>query len=531
MRNRNSSYQQENKRMQRISRLANVVLAAVLAGGVAACDNDPSSPPLTPPANLAVAYNGTAAVVTFDAVSRAESYTIQRQNVTAGTSVTYAGVTATTYSDTVTPGFTYSYSVASARGGDVSSASAPFILAVGLKRTNLTNVARDGVRNLSKDTLYVISGPVTVDSGAVLNIPAGTKLVGDTLAGVSYLVIRRGGRIVANGTAAEPIVFTSMREPGKRRRGDWGGVVINGRSNCNFPQPCSGEGSSGTYGGNVANDNSGTLRYVRIEYAGYEVSPNNELNGLTLNGVGSGTTIEYVQVHFGLDDGIEWFGGTVNVRYALVTGQDDDAFDYSTGWAGKGQFWIAQADTLLGDKGFEVDNNETTFDAQPWTDPSIYNVTLVGRNGRGAAGKSPVGMHLRRGARGDVFNALVTGYTYAIDIDDALTATHCGLGELRLANSLASNMTALDDPDADAHEATCRASAGWSLAQVADVQLTNPFNLDSPSFVPAAGSPALAAGAAATPPNDGFFTPANYIGAVAGSGTPWYAGWTTFARN
>ena len=515
----------------RMSRLANVVLAAVLAGGVAACDGDPADAPLGAPANLSVAYDGAKAMVTFQAASGAESYTIQRQNVTRNASVTYTGVTATTYADTVTPGNTYSYSVVAVRGGDVSGASTPFVLAVGAKRTNLLNVPRDGTRTLSKDTLYVISGPVTVDSGAVLTIPAGTKLVGDTLAGVSYLVIRRGGRIVANGSAAEPIVFTSMREPGKRRRGDWGGLVINGRSNCNFPQPCSGEGSSGTYGGTVQNDNSGTLRYVRIEYAGYEVSPNNELNGLTLNGVGSGTTIEYVQVHFGLDDGIEWFGGTVNVRYALVTGQDDDAFDYSTGWAGKGQFWIAQADTLLGDKGFEVDNNETTFDAQPWTDPSIYNVTLVGRNGRGAAGKSPVGMHLRRGARGDVFNAIITGYAYAFDIDDALTATHCGAGELRVANTLASNLTALDDPDADANEATCRASAGWSVTQVADAQLTNPFNLDAPSFVPAAGSPALAAGAAATPPNDGFFTAVNYVGAVASTGTPWYAGWTTYARN
>jgi hypothetical protein len=223
MRTKISTTQQETMRM-RMSRLANVVLAAVLAGGVAACDGDPADAPLGAPANLAVAYDGAKAMVTFQAASGAESYTIQRQNVTRSASVTYTGVTATTYADTVTPGNTYSYSVVAVRGGDVSGASTPFVLAVGEKRTNLLNVAKDGTRTLSKDTLYVISGPVTVDSGAVLTIPAGTKLVGDTLAGVSYLVIRRGGRIVANGTAAEPIVFTSMREPGKRKRGDWGGL-------------------------------------------------------------------------------------------------------------------------------------------------------------------------------------------------------------------------------------------------------------------------------------------------------------------
>lgn len=516
----------------RLSNLGQLALALVLAGGTAACDGDDTDAPLGTPSNVTANYNGTNAIVTWGAVSGAESYDVLRSNVTLNTQLAAigSGITATTYTDTVTPGNSYSYVVVARRSGEQSGNSLPGNLVVGLKQTNLTSIAANGTRTLAKDTTYVISGTVTVDSGAVLTIPAGTRLVGDTVARPSSLVIRRGARIIANGTAAEPIVFTSQKQAGSRARGDWGGLVINGRSNCNFTLPCSGEGSSGTYGGNVPADSSGVLRYVRIEYAGYEVSPNNELNGLTLNGVGSKTVIENVQVHFGNDDGIEWFGGTVNVKYALVTGADDDQFDYSTGWQGKGQFWIAQTDTTRGDKGFEVDNNETTFTAQPYTDPTIYNVTLIGRSGRGAANLTAAGLHLRRGTRGKLVNAIVTGFNSALDIDDQITADNCTGGTLLVSNSIFFGNTNTDDPDGDTFEAACRGAAGWSLTAAA----ANPLNaaatnLDAPNFTPA--SAAAVAGAAAVPPGDAFFTAVDFIGAVAPSGTPWYQGWTTFARN
>ncbi|HYW11688.1 MAG TPA: hypothetical protein VE871_07005 [Longimicrobium sp.] len=517
----------------RLSKLGHLALALVLAGGAAACDegND-TDPPLSAPDNVAATYNGTNAVVAWSASTGAQSYDVQRSNVTRGTAMAAiaTGITATTYSDTVTPGNTYSYVVIARRTGEQSGSSIPANLVVGLKQANLTPIAANGTRTLNKDTTYVLSGTVTVDSGAVLTIPAGTRLVGDTIARPSSLVIRRGARIIANGTAAEPIVFTSQKPAGRRARGDWGGLVINGRSNCNFTNPCSGEGSSGTYGGTLTADSSGVLRYVRIEYAGFEVSPNNELNGLTLNGVGSKTVIENVQVHFGNDDGIEWFGGTVNVKWALVTGADDDQFDYSTGWQGKGQFWIAQTDTTRGDKGFEVDNNETTFTAQPWTDPVIYNVTLIGRSGRGAANLTAAGLHLRRGTRGDVFNAIITGFNSALDVDDQVTADQCASGDLRVSNSIVFANTNVDDPDGDTFEAGCRGAAGWSLTAAA----SNPLNaaatnLDAPNFTPA--SAAAVAGAAAVPTGDAFFSAVDYIGAVAPTGTPWYQGWTTFARN
>jgi len=516
----------------RLSKLGHLALAVVLAGGAAACGDDDTSAPLAAPGNVTATYNGTNAIVTWGAVTGAQSYDVHRSNVTAGGTLAAiaTGIAATTYNDTVTPGNTYNYVVVARRTGEQSGNSLPATLTVGLKQADLTSLVANAVRTLSKDTVYVINGTVTVDSGAVLTIPAGTKLVGDTVARPSSLVIRRGGRIIANGTAAEPIVFTSQKPAGRRARGDWGGLVINGRSNCNFTLPCSGEGSAGTYGGNVAADSSGVLRYVRIEYAGYEVSPNNELNGLTLNGVGSKTVIEHVQVHFGNDDGIEWFGGTVNVKYALVTGADDDQFDYSTGWQGKGQFWIAQTDTMRGDKGFEVDNNETTFTAQPYTDPMIYNVTLIGRSGRGAGNLTAAGLHLRRGTRGKLVNAIVMGFNSALDIDDQLTADNCAAGNLLVSNTIIFGNTNTDDPDADTFEAACRGAAGWGMT----VAAASPLNaaatdLGAPNFTPA--SAGAVSGAAAVPTGDAFFTAVDYIGAVAPTGAAWYTGWTTFARN
>lgn len=389
-----------------------------------------------------------------------------------------------------------------------------------------------GVRQLSADTTYTISGQLNVKSGGVLRIPAGTLLLGDAGVIRSFLLVEQGGQIFAEGTRDAPIVFTSSRPAGQRARGDWGGVVINGRSNCSFPAPCSGEGDTGEFGGNQPNDNSGVLRYVRIEYAGLEISADNELNGLTLNGVGSGTTIEFVQSHFGDDDGIEWFGGTVNVKYAVVTGAADDSFDFSTGWQGKGQFWIVQQDPTLGDRGFEVDGNERDFNATPLTSPLVFNVTLVGKgSGSTNTSVSPAGMQLRRGYAGKIRNAIVLGFESGLDIDNAETVARCQSGEMVVSNSIFFMNAAFLDPDSDTFEEACTAEPGWTGLQQVDPQLVAPFNRTNPDFRPQAGSPALTG--FATPPSDGFFSPVSFIGAVAPSGTnsDWYLGWITTATS
>ena len=380
-----------------------------------------------------------------------------------------------------------------------------------------------GTRTLSADTAYLLRGIVTVDSGAVLNIPAGTLIMGDYETQPSALYVAVGGRIEANGSAAAPIVFTSSRPAGQRQPGDWAGVMINGRAQCNFTTtPCLSEGIQRPFGGDRNDDDSGTLAYVRIEYAGYEVSFGNEMNGLTLNGVGSGTDIHHIQVHRGLDDGIEWFGGSVDVKYAVVTGASDDSFDFSSGWVGRGQFWIVQADPNDADRGFEVDNNETDNDALPRTDWQVYNVTLVGRGTGGTAGETPVGITLRRGTAGVIRNAIVLGYEVGLDIDNSSTFAQCATGALEVSNSIFFDNGAQNDGDADAETDCLDESSIFGV----DPLLVAPYDLDSPDFRPSAtGSPVLAG--AAVVPNDGFFDDVDYIGAVAPGATPWYAGWTT----
>jgi hypothetical protein len=388
---------------------------------------------------------------------------------------------------------------------------------------------------LDKNLVYVITGIVSIDDGASLTIPAGTTLVGSTSVVPSAILVRQGGQIFSNGTAAEPVVFTSGRPVGSRERGDWGGIVINGRSICNFltqasPQSeCVSEGVSGEFGANppVLDDDSGVMTYTRIEFAGYEASFGNELNGLTLNAVGSGTELHHIQTHFGLDDGFEWFGGTVNLKYALATGIADDSFDYSTGWQGYGQFWIAQQDPNdpEADQGFEVDGNENDSDATPYTDPLIYNVTLVG--GGAGAGNSDVGMLFRLGTAGEVRNAIVMGFQDAgVDIDNVET-----VGRVSLQNSIIGLNASDASGDSDGiDDAAIIADAAWNNQIGVDPMLTAPYNLTTPDFRPAAGSPALAGYAAA--PADPFFSAVDYIGAAdPDEATPWYTGWTTTAQN
>lgn len=505
---------------------------------VVAVDGTRTSPPsataevlvsaIPAPANVRVTRVSNGIRVNFDAAAGASSYEVERDQIgdAAGFVRVAQNLAGTEFVDT-TANFatTYQYRVVAVSGSRRSSPSS----SAEIGATLLTGSIR-GDRTLEAGKVYLLQGVVAVDSGGVLTIPAGTTLLGDATVPGTALVVRVGGKIEARGTAQAPIVLTSSRRAGQRQRGDWGGVVLNGRSLCSFPAPCRGEANSGEFGGNRLNDNSGTMTFVRIEYAGFEVSPGNELNGLTLNGVGSGTTLHHIQVHMGLDDGIEWFGGTVDLKYALVTGADDDSFDYSTGWQGRGQFWIAQQEPREGDRGFEVDGNESNFTAQPFTDPRIYNVTLIGGGPQRAGDVSPAGMQLRRGAKGQIYNAIILGFNVAFDIDNAETLANCLDGSLVVANTILAQNTVVQDPDSDTFEAQCLGTAAWSgIREVSTPLLSDPFNRNMYNFQPAAGS--AASTGAATPPNDGFFEPANFIGGVAPSGTPWYAGWTTNATS
>ncbi|MDA0327622.1 MAG: hypothetical protein O2958_01220 [Gemmatimonadetes bacterium] len=516
------------------------VLAGLLIT-MGACGDSPVDPgPVVPvqPVVQSVAEQGGALVVTWAAVAGADAYDVQRQlAVGAATFITIAAdQTVTTYTDaTAMVGSTYNYRVIAKNSAGSSTPSDPLPGALDLNETVLSGTIT-GPMTLDASETYIITGIVAIADGASLTIPAGTVLKGSTSVSPSAVMVRQGGKIFSNGTAANPVIFTSGAAVGQRARGDWGGVVINGRSVCNFPAgDCVGEGASGPYGGSVLDDDSGVMTYTRIEFAGFEVSFGNELNALTLNGVGSGTELHHIQTHYGSDDGFEWFGGTVDLKYAVATGISDDSFDYSTGWSGRGQFWIAQQDPDDADNGFEVDGNEDDFNAMPLTDPTIYNLTLVGKGLDGAggtAGESKDGIRLRRGTGGDIFNAIVIGFGGAgVDVDNIES-----VGRYTIQNSIVSrnskDLQSADDAGGAAFQDSLSLPA-WNnvIGAGADPLLADAFNRDAPDLRPGTGSPALAG--FATPPDDGFFDiTVNYIGAVDPMDTAqWFEGWTTFVRN
>lgn len=517
---------------------------AALALITAACGEDTPMQTGDAPAQpvvQSVTETGAALVVTWAAVAEATAYDVQRQEATGGS--TFATVasdeTGTSYSDaSAVAGTGYNYRVIAKNAEGSSTPSDPVFGEIGVVAAEVLSGTITTDMTLDASLTYIITGIVVVEDGASLTIPAGTLLQGSVTVQPSAIIVRTGGQIFSNGTAAEPVVMTSSAPVGQRARGDWGGLVINGLSQCNFPaDDCVGEGASGPYGGSVLDDDSGVVTYTRIEFAGFEVSFGNELNALTLNGVGSGTELSYIQTHYGSDDGFEWFGGTVNLKYAVATGISDDSFDYSTGWSGYGQFWIAQQDPDDADNGFEVDGNEEDFDAMPLTDPMIYNVTLVGKGLDGAggtAGESVDGLRLRRGTGGDIVNAIVLGFGGSgVDVDNAET-----VGRYTVQNSIiARNGGDGDiDGDGDGFQDDVENTVAWANLIGTDPLLVDPFNRDAPDFRPGAGSAALAtAGNGATPPTvaSGFFdVTATYIGAVdPDAATQWFEGWTTFARN
>ena len=297
-------------------------------------------------------------------------------------------------------------------------------------------------------TKYKLSGFVNVNAGATLTIQPGVIVFGEQ-ATKGSLIINRGARIDAQGTAASPIVFTSERAPGARAGGDWGGVIIAGRAALNL---AGGEailegGTGTTYGGGATpndNDDSGTLRYVRIEWAGIAFTTNNEINGLTLGAVGRATVIDYVQVAFSGDDAYEPFGGTVNLRHVIATAPVDDMFDGDNGWRGYVQFALGVSNPdiadISGSNGIENDNDASGTASTPLTQPIFSNVTILGpRTQRPTGTINPNfrrGAHIRRNAQSNLFNSVILGFTPGILIDGAPSNAGTGSGSLDIEGTL-----------------------------------------------------------------------------------------------
>ncbi|MBK9072811.1 MAG: hypothetical protein IPL79_17690 [Myxococcales bacterium] len=396
---------------------------------------------------------------------------------------------------------------------------------------------------------YRLAGQVFVTDGAVLTIEPGTKIVGDL---GSVLVITADARIEAEGTATAPIVFTSS-EPDMPAAGDWGGVVLLGRAPINvtggtnkvegFPDSV---GSKITYGGSNAAHDCGTLKYVRVEFAGFELAPDNELNAITLGACGTGTTIQYVQTHRGLDDGIELFGGTVNLSHIVITQADDDAIDWDLGWNGTMQFLVIQQSAAIGDKGIEADSNKNNSEALPRSAPTLWNVTMIG----GGAGGGQGGIHLRRGSALKLYNAIFMNFeNFAINVDGSSTAALANAGDVTIENSYFVPVgggevwpTNFDQIEVDVNgnpvltsddcvspntscfdESSFFSAVEFNNVLGEDPGLTDPTDAATPGFGTSASAPVLEGGA--TPPV-GMDRSATYIGAVGT--TNWLAGWTAY---
>ena len=281
---------------------------------------------------------------------------------------------------------------------------------------------------------WLLSGGVFVDENYRLTINQGGTVYADTEV-TTFLSVKQGGYVFIQGESTNPIVFTPLKD--NPTYGDWGGIIINGYATINTGLTAEGEGGTGIYGGDDDHDNSGILRYIIVEYAGKVLGTDNELNGFSFNGVGDETTVEYIQAYKGSDDGIEFFGGTLNVRYAVSTHNQDDSFDWTHGWRGKGQYWLVQQGPDGGDRGIEADNNGDDNLLEPYSNPTLANLTLIGVND---GDNLNTGMRLREGTKGQMFNVYVTGFPkYGIRVSDEVTLQNVENGELFVANSLVEN--------------------------------------------------------------------------------------------
>ena len=359
--------------------------------------------------------------------------------------------------------------------------------------------------NLTPGNLYRLIDKVTIggdnQNSATLTVQPGVTVYGGTSS--DFLVISRGSRLVVNGTRSAPVTFTALADlldtVGETSRGLWGGIVINGNAPINdCPEGAEGgtsactkegEANSGLFGGADPGDSSGSLKYLVVKYAGSNVDPENQLNGIAFQGVGSGTSVEFVQVYNNLDDGIEFFGGTVNAKYIVLTGNADDSLDWTDGWQGSIQYLqIDQADDA-GDNGIEADNREGDENAQPRSMPSIANMTINGNIGER-------GIRLRRGTGAFIYNSYVTRNAICLDISGESLAL--------LETDIVFDGVSLDCPE---------------TVEGGNVQVQAFLDNSNVSQDGGAVAPADLSGNA-------FFDDTAYIGAVQDPANDWVAGWT-----
>lgn len=432
-----------------------------------------------------------------------------------------------------------------------------------------------GRQTLKKGT-YLLKGWVYIAEGAELTIEPGTVIKGDKQTKAS-LIAERGGKLIAKGTKDAPIVFTSEETPGNRKPGDWGGIILCGKAGNNKNNDMTIEGGPRSHhGGTNDADNSGALSYVRIEFAGYPFAVDQEINGLTLGSIGTGTQIDHVQVSFSNDDSYEWFGGKVNCKHLVAYKGWDDDFDTDNGFSGRVQFGLVIRDSKIADKsqsnGFESDNNADGSKVDPHTSAVFSNITFVGPktsdagfqnntsyinggsyypNNGSVLGKFQSAMHIRRDSHLNCFNSVAMGWPIGLILDNEKGDTQAAAtsGDMKLQNLWFVDMdvvgtdankvyednlvTGYDSDKKAIIDDTQRSfSSTFFLAQTGNRSVTKTeaaswFNASN-SYMPATGSPLLSA-AAFTDSflSDSWFDKVGFIGAVSPADN-WLEGWTNF---
>jgi hypothetical protein len=449
----------------------------------------------------------------------------------------------------------------------ISAVPAPVIVDVeGVLEGNITWTA---------DKIYKLKGYVrvgeekvfgTITKTGVLTIQPGTLIIGER-ASKGTLIVQRGSKIIAEGTAAKPIIMTSERNAGEREPGDWGGLVICGKAPNNKPDTQADRELEGGYGaffgGTDAADNSGSLKYVRVEFAGIPINPNQEVNSFTFGSVGAGTSMEYLQASFGLDDSFEWFGGNANAKYLVAYKGLDDDFDVDNGFSGNVQYGIGirgatQAD-ISGSNGFEVDNDAAGSNNTPFTSATFANMTIVGPKGSliTISPQFQNGAQLRRNNKLKIYNTVIMGYPNGIYIDSQRgdAKGNAAKGDIVLQNIVLAGLdkwgtNGYGQGDAnlprgfavsDVEQSTAAPAiligtqkpSDWFAAQTGNKVLATSatlglsptlFSTGRPTFVLGATSDLKSVNLPATLPT--FFTKTTFVGAF--NDADWTTGWTEF---